>query len=236
MKPLIGISCRKHETERGDVWHFLQREYSEAVLKAGGIPVLLPLVADPEYARAVAERLDGIVLSGSVGDVDPARYGAAPHPELNPVHPERDALDAALIRLALDTRKPLLGICYGTQMLNVALGGSLIQHLETEIPHSDRKARHAVHVEPNSVLARLGGAGEHLVNTSHHQALERVPATLRITARAPDGTIEAVETTGAGRFLVGVQWHPERIWSESPISRALFEELVRQATGVKAIR
>ena len=236
MRPLIGICCRLEVQKSGDRWFYLQEEYSRAVWEAGGLPVMLPLLAAPEYAAAVAQRLDGIVLSGSASDVDPQRYGAAPHPKLGPVHPERDALDAAVLRLALDRRTPLLGICFGTQMLNVELGGSLVQHLETDIAHSDRQARHPVRVEPDSLLARLCGAGEHLVNTSHHQALERVAETLRITARAPDGTIEAVETTDPGRFLVGVQWHPERIYRESPLSRALFEELVRQSSGERPIR
>ena len=230
MRPLIGISCRLEKRDEGD-WFYLQREYSEAVLAAGGIPVMLPLLAEPEYALALAERLDAIVLPGSRSDVDPACYGASPHPKLGPVHRERDQLDAALIHQALERHKPLLGICYGTQMLNVTLGGSLVQHLETDIAHSDRKVPHIVRVEGESLLARLGGAGEHEVNTSHHQALERVPTELRITARAPDGVIEAVETTEPGRFLLGVQWHPERIWQKSPISRALFEELVRRAAG-----
>ncbi len=230
MQPLIGISCRLEERKEGD-WFYLQREYSEAVLAAGGIPVMLPLLAQPEYALGLAERLDAIVLPGSRSDVDPARYGASPHPRLGPVHHERDELDAALIRQALERRKPLLGICFGTQMLNVTLGGSLVQHLETDIAHSDRKTPHIVQVEPDSLLARLGGAGEHQVNTSHHQALERVPAALRITARAPDGVIEAVETTEPDRFLLGIQWHPERIWQTSPISRALFQELVRRAAS-----
>ena len=228
MRPLIGISCRMEKRDEGD-WFYLQREYSEAVLAAGGIPVMLPLLAEPEYALALAERLDAIVLPGSRSDVDPERYGANPHPKLGPVHRERDQLDAAFIHQALERHKPLLGICFGTQMLNVAMGGSLVQHLETGIPHSDRKACHVVQVEAGSLLARLGGAGEHQVNTSHHQALERVPAALRITARAPDGVIEAVETTEPDRFLLGVQWHPERIWQKSPISRALFEELVRRS-------
>lgn len=230
MRPLIGISCRLEKKAEGD-WFYLQREYSEAVLAAGGIPVMLPLLAEPEYALALAERLDAIVLSGSSSDVDPVRYGALRHPKVVKVHSERDELDAALIHQALERHKPLLGICFGTQMLNVAMGGSLVQHLETGIPHSDRKVPHIVRVEPESLLAQLGGAGEHQVNTSHHQALERVPAALRITARAPDGVIEAVETTDPDRFLVGVQWHPERIWQESPISRALFQELVRRAVG-----
>ena len=230
MRPLVGISCRLEErpAEEND-WFYLQREYSEAVLAAGGIPVMLPLLGKPEYAVGLAERLDAIVLPGSRSDVDPARYGASPHSKLGPVHRERDELDAALIRQALEQHKPLLGICFGTQMLNVAMGGSLVQHLETDIAHSDRKVPHTVRVEAGSLLAQLGGAGDHEVNTSHHQALERVPAALQITARTPDGVIEAVETTEPDRFLLGVQWHPERIWQKSPISRALFEELVRRA-------
>jgi putative glutamine amidotransferase len=228
LKPLIGICCRLDRTPRGDRFN-LQREYSEAVLAAGGIPVLLPLLPDLEFARTVASRLNGILLSGSTSDVEPQRYGAERDPRVTDVHPEREALDFALVDHAIQTRKPLLGICFGTQALNVALGGTLIQHLETSIDHSDPQVRHKVLVEPDSALARLGGVGEHLVNTSHHQAVERVAPALRVTAHAPDGTIEAIEAADPGRFLVAVQWHPELIWKESPISRALFEELVRWA-------
>lgn len=228
MKPLIGITCRLAQRPGGD-WFYLQRDYSEAVFAAGGIPVMIPLIASADYAGALVEQLDAVVLSGSASDVDPGLYGAGPHPKLGPVHKERDETDAALIRLALEARKPLLSICYGTQALNVTLGGTLVQHLETSIPHSDPESAHRVLVEPGSLLARLGGAGEFTVNTSHHQALDRVAAGLRVTAHAPDGTIEAVETERSGQFLVGVQWHPERIWKSSQISRALFDELVRQA-------
>jgi putative glutamine amidotransferase len=227
-KPLIGITCRLNPRPEGD-WFYLQREYSEAVYAAGGLPVLIPLLAGREYAAALVERLDGVLLSGSGSDVDPALYGAGLHPKLGPVHKQRDTMDLALVRLAIDTGKPLLAICYGTQALNVALGGTLVQHLETGIPHSDASAAHRVLVEPDSVLARLAGAGEHTVNTSHHQALDHVAAALRVTAHAPDGTIEAVEGLEPSRFLVGVQWHPERIWQQSRISQALFEELVRQS-------
>jgi len=228
MKPLIGISCRLESKPEGD-WFYLQREYSEAVLAAGGVPVMLPLLDDVAYLSAVAVRLDGVLLSGSTSDVDPARYASERHPEVTRVDPERDALDVALVRHAVDTRKPLLGICFGTQALNVALGGTLVQHLTTDINHPDRKARHDVVVESGSRLAELGGAGRHTVNTSHHQAVERVAPCLRVSAHAADGTIEAVESAEPGRFLVGVQWHPERIWKESAISRALFEELIRQS-------
>lgn len=232
MKPLIGISCRLKHKSKGD--HFyLQREYSEAVFAAGGIPVMLPLIPDRDYVDEIAQRLDGILLSGSSSDVNPALFGAARHPRLGQVHPERDALDRALIRHAIDSRKPLLGICYGIQALNVALGGSLVQHVETGIEHSNAEACHKVLVEADSLLARIGSAGEHVVNTSHHQALDRIGDSLRVTAHAPDGVIEAVETTEAGRFLVGVQWHPERIWKQSAISKALFEAFIHatQKTG-----
>jgi putative glutamine amidotransferase len=237
-RPLIGITCRlEPKPEYNTAWHYLQREYSAAVWDADGLPVLIPLIADiagDDYTRELVGRLDGIVLSGSSSDVDPARYGQPRQPDCGPTHPERDAVDLSLIRLALETHKPLLGICFGTQALNVALGGTLIQHLahlnNGPLAHDDRQVRHDVAVEPDSLLERLGGGRRFVVNTSHHQALDRVPPGLRVTARSSaDGVIEAVETTDPGRFLVGVQWHPERIYKEEQLSRALFEELVRQA-------
>jgi len=230
-RPLIGITCRlAPKPEYNTAWHYLQREYSEAVWDAGGLPVLIPLIADEAYTRELIPHLDGILLSGSTSDVDPARYGQPRQPECGPTHPERDAVDLSLIHLALDTHKPLLGICFGTQALNVALGGTLIQHLGLPLPHDDRNVRHDVAVEAGSVLEKLGSGRNFVVNTSHHQALDRVPPGLRVTARSTaDGVIEAVETTDPGRFLVGVQWHPERIYKEEHLSRALFEELVRQA-------
>ena len=232
-RPMIGISCRLEKRDEAD-WFYLQREYAEAVYAAGGLPVLVPLLADPEYTDGLVARLDGVVLSGSSSDVDPARYHADRGPHVKVIHLEKDAVDIAMVRLALETRKPLLGICFGTQAMNVALGGTLRQHLETGINHSDRKSRHAVRVEPGTVLARLGGrAGEFQVNTSHHQALDRVADSLQVTARSSDDVVEAVESTDPARFLVGVQWHPERIWKESDLSQALFRELVRRAKGEK---
>ncbi len=230
-RPLIGISCR---LEKKQDWFYLQREYAEAVYAAGGAPVLIPLIVEDDYARELVARLEGIVLSGSASDVDPSRYGQERHPQVSAIHREKDTVDIELVHLALKTRRPLVGICFGAQAMNVALGGTLIQHLETGLNHPDRQSRHTISVEADSLLARLGGrAGEFVVNTSHHQALDRIAPSLRVTARAPDGVIEAVETAEPERFLVGVQWHPERIWKESDLSRALFEELVRQASGVQ---
>ncbi len=232
-RPLIGITCRfEPRPDKNTAWHYLQREYSQAVWDTGGLPVLVPLIADESYTRELVGRLDGIVLSGSASDVDPKLYGQERDPNLGPVHPEKDAIDLAMTRFALETHKPLLGICFGAQALNVAMGGTLTQHLRAEIKHADSKARHDVAVEPDSVLASLGGGTSFTVNTSHHQALDRIPGTLRVTARsAADGVIEAVETVDSSRFLVGVQWHPERIYKEEHLSRALFEELVRKAAG-----
>jgi putative glutamine amidotransferase len=230
-RPLIGITCRlEPRPQNNTAWHYLQREYSQAVWDAGGLPVLVPLIADPEYTRELVGRLDGVVLSGSASDVDPAHYGQERHPDCGPVAPEKDAVDMSLTHLAIETRKPLLGICFGAQAINVAMGGSLIQHLNVQIKHDDRESRHDITVEPDSVLSRLGGKSKFVVNTSHHQALDQVPASLRVTARSSvDGVIEAVETIDRSRFLVGVQWHPERIYKEEELSRALFEELVRKA-------
>ena len=212
-------------------WHYLQREYAQAVWDTGGLPVLVPLIADPEYARDLVARMDGIVLSGSASDVDPAHYGQPHHPELGPVHPEKDAVDLGLTRLAIETHKPLLGICFGAQALNVAMGGTLVQHLTVQLKHDDRESRHDVEIEPGSMLEHLGGGKRKFtVNTSHHQALDTVASTLRVTGRSTiDGVIEAVESTEPGRFLIGVQWHPERIYKEEALSRALFEELVRRS-------
>src|SRR5258708_24783780 len=235
-RPLIGITCRwEPRPENKTAWHYLQREYSEAVWDAGGLPVLVPLIADAAYTRGLGSRLDGIVLSGSGSDVDPARYGQQKQPECGPTHPEKDAVDLALTNLALETHKPLLGICFGAQAINVAMGGTLVQHLTVQLKHDDNAIRHEVTVESNSRLAKLGGKNHFTVNTSHHQALDRVAPALRVTARSPsDGVIEAVESTDPARFLVGVQWHPERIYKEEELSRALFEELVRQSKQARA--
>jgi putative glutamine amidotransferase len=231
-RPLIGVTCRLDQRpgqRPPGEWFYLQREYCEAVWAAGGLPVQIPLIAEEGYARELIARLDGVVLSGSASDVDPARYGAARQEKCGETHPEKDAVDIALTQLALETHKPLLGICFGAQAMNVALGGTLIQSLETPLDHRDRAARHEVRLEPDSTLARIGGGTQFRVNTSHHQAIERVGHGLRVTARCGE-VIEGVESTDPQRFLIGVQWHPERIWNEDKLSHALFQELVARSS------
>ena len=230
-KPLIGIPARWQRHEEGD-WQksrwYLQPTYFEAVAAAGGLPVMIPLL--PDVAREMLPRLDGVVLSGCDSDVDPARYGAERRPEVDFVNPQRDETDFALLDEADRAQRPVLGICYGMQSMNVYYGGSLIQHIPASIPtdieHGEHVTRHDIAAEPGSVLATLAGTGPHRVNSTHHQAVDRVASKFRVTARAPDGIIEAIECNPNGRFLMAVQWHPERIFHESPISLAVMRRFV----------
>ncbi|MEC4016648.1 gamma-glutamyl-gamma-aminobutyrate hydrolase family protein [Streptomyces sp. H27-D2] len=235
-KPLIGISTYLDESVRWGVWHLpaalLPSGYHRLVQRAGGLAVMLP-PDDPAEARTVLARLDGLVVSGGP-DVEPGRYGADPHPRTGPPAPERDAWELALIEAALATGVPLLGICRGMQLMNVALGGTLVQHLPDAVGHNGHSgpagvfARHDV----NPVLGTL--LGEVLpeplaVPTYHHQGLGRLGRGLIASAHTDDGTVEAVELPGAG-YAVGVQWHPEA-GDDLRVARSLVEAAGRPAAG-----
>jgi len=227
-KPLIGLTCR-WDAERG-VFD-LPAEYAEAVAAAGGVPVQIPLI--PDEASELAARLDGIILSGSPSDVDPARYGQPRHSSVTNV---AEALDATCFRLldcAERSGTPVLGICYGMQAINVHRGGTLIQHIQDEVPgavqHQDRAGRHEVTIDQHSRLATWAGSPAQSVNSTHHQSVENLGRDLAIAARAPDGVIEAAESNLSGLFLIAVQWHPERIWREHALSARLFRELINAA-------
>lgn len=230
-KPLIGMPARWAETTPGD-WQksrwYLQPTYFEALHAAGALPVMLPLI--PDLAREFFPKLDGVLLPGCDSDVDPARYGQPRHPTVEFVNPSRDETDFALLEEADRTGKPVLGVCFGMQLMNVFYGGSLIQHipaaLQTDIDHSEHVTRHPVCFDEGSLLATLAGHGPHVVNSTHHQAVDRVAPGFRVTAHAPDGVIEALECNPNGRFLMAVQWHPERIFSESEASRAVLQRFV----------
>ncbi|NYJ30442.1 gamma-glutamyl-gamma-aminobutyrate hydrolase family protein [Galbitalea soli] len=235
-KPVIGLTTYLEQAQTG-VWDvpaaFLPKVYFDAVTRAGGIAVLLPpQPVDAGVAGRVLDGLDGLILTGGK-DVDPARYGQEPHPTTDAPRLDRDAWEDALITAAIDRGLPFLGICRGAQLLNVALGGTLIQHL----PDAVGSTRYnlgggtfnevAVAVEPGTTLAGMIGSGVD-AKVYHHQAIDRLADGLTVTARSDDGVIEAVELPGVP-FGVAVQWHPE----ETSDDIRLFEGLVEAARGYR---
>jgi putative glutamine amidotransferase len=200
---------------------------------------MIPCVDDLAVIRLYADQIHGVLLPGSPTDIDPGRYGASRHPKLGRLYPERDSTDFALLEHAEQRELPLLGICFGIQSLNVYRGGSLVQDIPSvvagsEIHDRDNQdprgaARHLIRIQQDSLIGRLAGGSEAEVNSYHHQAVENPGRDLRPVAFARDGVIEAVEDT-TGRFIVGVQWHPERGWENNPLSKSLFEAFVENAS------
>ena len=229
--PLIGITTYA-PNERGR--YTLPVEYVGAVRRAGGLPWLIA-PGEPRW-RELFLRLDALVLSGG-GDVDPARYGGKDHREIYGVDRARDETEIALALAAVEAGKPLLPICRGCQVLNVALGGTLIEHLPDEVGNDvahraeggpGTKAFHRVEIARGSRLASIVGAEECEPSSSHHQAIRALAPGLEIVARASDGTIEAVELR-SHPFLVAVQWHPETTAEKDPGQQRLFDALVAAA-------
>ena len=204
--------------------------YPDQILDAGGVPVVLPPA--PECARAVVERLDGLVLTGGP-DLDPARYGAEPHPRADVPRGDRDEAELALLEAATVRGLPVLGICRGIQLVNVARGGTLHQHLPDVVGHEGHApvprsyGRHAVRIDGHSRLADAMGGGPAVVPTHHHQGIDHLGRDLVATAWAEDGTIEAVEDPGH-HFLLAVQWHPE-VGDDPSLFRAFLAAAHRRA-------
>ncbi|MCK7628143.1 gamma-glutamyl-gamma-aminobutyrate hydrolase family protein [Streptomyces sp. RS10V-4] len=207
--PLIGISTYQEEARWG-VWTLpaalVPAGYPRLVHRAGGLAALLP-PGDPETAAAAVARLDGLVIAGGA-DIAPDRYGAAPDPRTGPPARDRDAWELALIEAALAARVPLLGICRGLQLLNVALGGTLVQHLDGHAGPPGLFGRHEITPVPGTLLAAALPAPVS-VPTYHHQAVDRLGRGLVASAHAADGTIEAIELPDAPALTLAVQWHPE---------------------------
>lgn len=240
--PLIGITA--HFQQPNSPLYGLRPAYTQAVKMAGGAPVIVPSNLDESSVRAIFDRLDGIVLSGGV-DVVPALYGESPQVYTQHTDPERDQVEADLIRWACEQGKPLLAICRGIQILNVVLGGNLYQDVSAEMPKALKHAYydpqenwprdyrpHPVQVAPNSRLATILGLtkDEPLpVNSLHHQGVKDLAESLVPTAHAPDGLIEAVELPDHP-FALGVQWHPEELALNDPTMLCLFQALVKAAS------
>jgi len=237
-RPRVGIPWRTTREEAENNRPKIQN-YEQAVVKAGGEPVLLPLTKPAELQQALLT-LDAFVLPGSPSDVEPREYGSENHGLSEPADVNREKTDRAILQHAFAENKPVLAICYGCQLLNVYLGGTLIQDLKAETgtgtahrkkdltPQPKDDPRHAAAMEPGSRLAAIAESGEAVVNSSHHQAIRTPGRNLRITSRASDGTVESVEWTGDSNWVVGVQWHPERMFGDA-FSERLFQDFVAAA-------
>jgi putative glutamine amidotransferase len=242
-RPLIGIATQTLEAIPGKLprcWVMGQR-YGRVLTAAGALPWLIPLLpGDEATLRAVYDRLDGLFLAGGV-DIEPSAYGEPRHELCERSDPERDWVELTLIRWALADRKPVLGVCRGLQAINVALGGSLYQHVADQhpaaikhdyFPATTRFPRdylaHPVRAEAGSYLGRALGTDPVPVNSMHHQGIKRLAPGLSATAFAPDGLIEGVES-GDGLFLVAVQWHPEELAEAHTPMRRLFTDFVAAA-------
>ena len=247
-RPRIGIPWRTSQEEaQGNLPKI--RYYSEAVLTAGGDPVLLSLF-QPDALKEQLPGLDGFVLPGSPADVDPAEYGGANNGKSAPADPPRERTDRAILDHAFAEKKPVLAICYGCQLLNVYLGGTLIQDLRSEtgtkiahrkkdlpVPPKDDPGHLARFVE-GSRLQALANDTSAEVNSSHHQSIQKPGRNLRVTGEAEDGIVESVEWVGDANWVVGVQWHPERM-SGNALAGKLFEDFIaaaRAARGVAPLR
>lgn len=244
-RPLIGVATQTMpavEGERPACWIMGQR-YVEALRATGAAPILLPLLTnDPDAMRDIFARLDGVFLTGGV-DVDPSRYGEPKHPLCGTTDPDRDAVELMLLEYAMANGLPVLAVCRGIQILNVARGGTLYQDVTAQVPAAMKHdyfptpanpsrtyLAHDITVAPGSRLAAILGETVVSVNSMHHQAIKDLADGLRPTAFAPDGIIEAVEGTN-GQYLVAVQWHPEELADTQPGMRRLFSSFVEAAAA-----
>jgi putative glutamine amidotransferase len=238
MRPIIGIPCFgmvRHDT--GRAIYASNRAYVQAVLHAGGAPILIPPLADESVLEVIQDQLDGLLLAGGA-DLDPALYGENSLPECYSPEPERDAMELSVAHWALDHHLPVFGVCRGMQLLNVACGGSLYQHIPVECPDAldheqPGQARnhiaHEISVQADSLLGGILGDLRPGVNSFHHQAVHQVGRGFRVTASAEDGIIEAMEMPEASSFVLAVQYHPEELEATDMGSHRLFLAFVQAA-------
>jgi putative glutamine amidotransferase len=235
-RPMIGVTLDAEPAGGWSKlpWYALRQNYFTAVIEAGGLPVALP--HHPDLAAAYLERLDGLMVTGGAFDVDPALWGGGtPHPKVT-LKPGRTDFELAAVRAALARDMPVLGICGGQQLLAVAFGGTLIQHIPDEVagalaheqPNPRTEPGHQVEVSPDTLLSRIVGAPKLAVNSAHHQAVATPGQGAVVNAVAPDGVVEGVEHPGY-RFALGVQWHPE--YAVDPRDPAIFRAFVQAAAA-----
>lgn len=251
-RPLIGIPTQSLHSMHGvpatlPASFAMSERYIRTIAEAGGVPMMIPLVADDEpTTRAIYDAMDGLLLPGGA-DLDPVSYGEERRPRCDRSDPPRDQLELTLVRWAVDDRKPLLGVCRGLQSLNVAAGGTLYQDIATEMPeavkhdyfpgqgHPRDHLAHEVRIsDAPSRLAGIVGARSLAVNSLHHQGIARLGDGLLVTAVAPDGLVEAVERPlDEDHFAVAVQWHPEALYAVDRSAHALFAAFIDAAVAFR---
>lgn len=236
-KPLIAVNADfRVAREDTPAFSYVFAGYYDAVIKAGGIPVVLPPMEEEADVRRALEAVEGVVFVGGA-DLDPRRDGFMVHPSMRLLPQRREAFDRILMRLVVQRKLPVFGIGSGMQLLNLTAGGNLFYHIPEDLPKSlphkdplDPAHRHALVVEQNSLMERIYGEGEIRVNSSHHMAIDAVAPGFRITARCPDGVIEAIESQHPDWFALGTQFHPESE-SASALDQRIFEEFIAAITG-----
>jgi putative glutamine amidotransferase len=233
---VIGITCAEIQPDQPERPSRvgLNQSYIRAVSRAGAAALLIPHLPDEHRLRPIYDRLDGLLLSGG-GDVDPAHYGERIHEKCRTLEPRRDEMELMLVNWAMDEGKPILALCRGIQLLNVAQGGSLYQDIEAQIQDAERHdwqhgyprtyRAHIVTIAAGTRLAEIVEATEMPVNSLHHQALKRIAPGFIVTARAPDGIVEAMEAENHP-FAIGIQWHPEELADSDAKAQHLFDALV----------
>jgi putative glutamine amidotransferase len=241
-KPWVGINgdFRAAKQDAGALSWF-NTGYYDSVAACGGLPVLIPPMAEDDDLKQLLKKLDGLVLSGCTYDLDPGRLGLQAHPTSRPMPQRREDFDRRLCQLAVDMRIPMLAIGSGMQTLNVVCGGSLFAHVPEDVPKSilhrdsvETTLRHVLEIEPGSRVDSIYGPGEIRVNSQHHMSIDEPADGFVVSARTPDGVIEAIEADDERWFCMGVQWHPENT-TASALDMQIFESLLDAAAGSPAV-
>ena len=239
MKPIIGISgnilVNKTDTFSGYKRAYVNHDYVESVIRAGGVPVILPFNECLDATEKMVENIDALILSGG-HDIDPNRYGEEPLLKIGEIFPKRDEFDSVLYKCAIKNKKPVFGICRGFQIINVINGGSLYQDLSyasfVTIKHNQvdnpKMATHFVEVENETFLGDVVG-NKLRVNSFHHQIIKEVAEGFKIVAKSSDGVVEAIEKIDETNFVIGVQWHPEMLSEGDVIFQEIFNKFVEKA-------
>src|SRR3989338_3116596 len=240
--PLIGITS-DYDDSNEQPRFFIKRDYVSAIEEAGGIPLLLCPTNEFTISHFI-NLIDGLLISGGGFDIDPKYYGEEPHPKLGKIQPDRTDFEIKLLKLAVEKKMPVLGICGGHQLINVYFGGSLYQDIPSQysekINHKQSTPSdnpyHSINIYSSSRLSKIAETGSTVVNSTHHQSIKKIGKGLKISSVAEDGVIEAIEFACSERsksngddFIVGVQWHPERIYLKDVCSKNIFTEFIKEA-------